>query len=314
MTNSFKYMTEEDFYFIIEVLKDNIETYKKNNVHIRNFSIKLSNGKLIHYNLYTSTIAHILGVNTDYLYSLGIYKEKESYELLENLIYNPSTILELSKKGLIDFGILFSDKIFEKNLIFKELFTLDLNNMYFYSPLVTNKVSPESINYDYGKGLIAYKIDDSKEEYRIVTLSKRTHAKYRAISSHRYYDNKETFINDLLYFTNNQEISFVTEAKYYEKKDQNIYEIKRTIEELLENTKMIDELMIPNKVDVLSELKNKYSIQIMALEGIEDVFEAKDEYDMLKRLYKVMVKNYSNKTFTDDTSLASMENKEDNKL
>ena len=163
---------------------------------------------------------------------------------------------------------------------------------------------------------MAYKIpnDDGEEEYRIVTLSKVTHGKYRGITSHRYYDNEEDFKKDIAYFTNGQDISFVTEAKYYEKKDENISIISRSYEELLENTKRIDELNLPNDVDVLQELKNRYSIKCMALEGIADVLEANDEYEMLKRLYKVIIKNEDKNKFVDDDNLVQTKDQEDKKI
>ena len=86
MANNFKYITEEDFYFIMDTLKENLEIYKENRVHIRNFGIKLSNGAEVYFNLHKSTIAHLLGVNTDYLMSLGYFKEVNSYVLLEKII------------------------------------------------------------------------------------------------------------------------------------------------------------------------------------------------------------------------------------
>ena len=312
MANNFKYMTEEDFYFIIEVLKDNLEAYKNNNIENNNYRIKLANGKEIYFNFRKATVAHLLGINTDYLMSLGYFKEKSSYELLENIIYNPGVIYEYSKNGILNLSTLFSDNIFEKNMIFKDLFKLDLDNLYFYSPTFTNKEDPNNINYDYGRGLLAYKIPDTNDEYRIVNLSKRTHGKYRAISSHRYYDNKEAFISDIKYFTKGQNITFITEASCYENEDEIIYNIVKSNTELLDNTKRIDSLNLSNKVHVLNELKSKYSIKCMMLRGIDEVFNATEEYDMLKRLYEVFVKN--EETFTDDSLITSIGTKEDNKL
>lgn len=314
MANNFKYITEEDFYFIMDTLKENLEIYKENRVHIRNFGIKLSNGAEVYFNLHKSTIAHLLGVNTDYLMSLGYFKEVNSYDLLEKIIYNPNILYEYSKNGILNLSALFSDNIFDKNLIFKDLFTLDLNNLYFYSPLVINKEDPNNINYYYGGGLLAYKIPDTKDEYRLVSLSKRNHGKYRSVISHRYYDNKDDFIKDILFFTKGQNITFAVEGMYYEKKDENIRVITRTNKELLENTKIIDELKLPNKVHVLSELKNKYSINGMALEGVNEIFSAKNEYEMLKRLYKVIIKNEDKKKFVDDDNLVQTKDQEDKKI
>ncbi len=305
MANALKYLSDDDFYLLIDSLKQNLETYKKNNLHIRNFCIKLSNGHEIYFNLHKSTIAHLLGIDVDYLYSLGKFKQDKAYDLLEYIIYNPDSLLEMSKKGLLNFGLLFSDNVFEKNMIFDKLFTLDLNNVYFYSPLVTTKELPSNINYEEGKALIAYKIEgeNNEEEYRIITLSKKTHGKYRSISSHRYYDDKELFMKDLLFFTENQDISMITDAMCYEKKDENTCEVSISIKDLLENTKRIDELGLPNKVDVKEELKRRYSIKCLALDGIDEVLNSKDEYEMLKKLYKVIINNEGNIVFEDDSKI-----------
>ena len=76
--------------------------------------IYLANGDAISFSITKGTIAHLLGVNTNYLSSLGIFKENNSYELLKRLCENAYKIHELHTKGIISYDQLFSKNIIEK--------------------------------------------------------------------------------------------------------------------------------------------------------------------------------------------------------
>lgn len=291
MANRFKNMSEEDLNLILDAIEENLNLYLHNKVNIRNFSINLSNGESEYFNLHKSTIAHLLGINIDYLISTGFfYSSDKSYDILLDLLNNRARLINLVKMGKINLGILFSDHIFEKNIIFRDLFNLDLDNFLFASSLISNRYTNLNSSKDRPL-LLAYKINSDEEEYRIVILSKLTLSKYRGILSHRYYDNKQDFIKDIKYFTEGQEISFITSTKCYEKKDENEVEIIRTYNDLYNNTKLIDELKLDNTVNVDKELESELKVADRTTGKYFRVYEATNNYELLKILYELKLED-----------------------
>ncbi len=88
--------------------------YKRIRLDKRKIMLFLSNGDVVNYTINKSNLAHLLGVNTDYLLSTGLYNESNSYDLLKKFLCNTGNIYKMYKDGIIDLNKLLSPYIEKK--------------------------------------------------------------------------------------------------------------------------------------------------------------------------------------------------------
>lgn len=64
------------FEYLMELIANNVETYNRNSRYKDKFSLTFANGDNIKIYVPNSSVPHLLGVNTNYLMSSGLYREK----------------------------------------------------------------------------------------------------------------------------------------------------------------------------------------------------------------------------------------------
>ncbi|MDO4963141.1 MAG: hypothetical protein Q4E75_03490 [bacterium] len=114
-----KYFEMEE---IFNKIKEIIAYIQNSNFSYRFNNLYLSNGEQISYNIQNECIPHLLGIQTNYLQSLGLFGTKNSFEMLKRLVEDGYRIQQLHVKGIIDY-----DKLFSKHL--KEKVDIFLNNI-----------------------------------------------------------------------------------------------------------------------------------------------------------------------------------------
>ena len=99
---------------LINDISDRINYYKYEKLQYNEIKLVLANGETITLTTPMSSIAHLLGVDTKYLASTGIFKATNSWDLLNEMCNNEYRIYNCIKDGIISENKLFSDHITEK--------------------------------------------------------------------------------------------------------------------------------------------------------------------------------------------------------
>lgn len=117
-------------------IEDCIDWYEKKEIDHTRYKINLSNGKSYEIEYNKNSIAHLLGINIDYLKSTGFY-EGCSYDVLKKIVENPNPLFDKIKNGYLNVNNIFSDHIEKKLSGFKNnskvliediSFVVDYNN------------------------------------------------------------------------------------------------------------------------------------------------------------------------------------------
>lgn len=105
---------------LFEEIKEIINYIEMSRYKDRVHRIYLSNGDKLNYKVPNESIAHLLGINTTYLYSTGRYKNSNSFDLLKEMSTDFYKIYKMNNEGIISYDNLFSKYIYEKIKSFKE--------------------------------------------------------------------------------------------------------------------------------------------------------------------------------------------------
>ncbi len=135
------------FEYLMELIANNVETYNRNSRYKDKFSLTFANGDNI--KIY---VPHLLGVNTNYLMSSGLYREKSSYELLNKMCEDRYRLYRYINDNIIDEKQLFSEHIEKKNSAFVQNLKINIFNMIFACPYDSSRsytTGKETYKFDY---------------------------------------------------------------------------------------------------------------------------------------------------------------------
>lgn len=121
-------------------IKEIINYFEITKYKNRRFRLFLGNGDRLNFYIPNESIAHLLGVNTNYLISTGRFNSTNSFELLKELSENPYRIYKLENEHHIDYNLLFSPYILDKVESFKRNIKLDINEIQFICKYDSNRV------------------------------------------------------------------------------------------------------------------------------------------------------------------------------
>ena len=86
---------KSEFENLVEKIKTCLDWYRKRNFDDKVYKLYLANGERINVIFPKQTIAHLLGIKTEYLKSTKLLKGKSSYEILEEICADPYKICKL---------------------------------------------------------------------------------------------------------------------------------------------------------------------------------------------------------------------------
>lgn len=196
---------------MFQEIKEIINFIELSQYENRRNRIYLSNGDRINFSLPNESIAHLLGINTNYLISTGIFDSTNSFTLLKMLCENAYKINNLSNKNIINQDCLFSTFIQEKIAIFKENIKINTEETELVCKYdssrayLTNKLSEK---YDY---IIIKKLSDGK--FGILGLI--NNGSYYIPMSNQIFDNFEEAKETLNRYLRNQEVALITGVNYF---------------------------------------------------------------------------------------------------
>lgn len=140
------------FEYLMELIANNVETYNRNSRYKDKFSLTFANGDNIKIYVPNSSVPHLLGVNTNYLMSSGLYREKSSYELLNKMCEDRYRLYRYINDNIIDEKQLFSEHIEKKNSAFVQNLKINIFNMIFACPYDSSRsytTGKETYKFDY---------------------------------------------------------------------------------------------------------------------------------------------------------------------
>lgn len=155
-------MTLGDLESLFEKILEIINYYESTNFNERKNKLFLGNGDRLNYCVPKECVAHLLGINTTYLVSTGLFKTTNSFELVKKLCENAYYIYNLSKQKVLNLDKLFSPYIFEKIEIFKDNINIYAESVELVCKYDSNRSfinQANSENYDY---IIVKKYENGK--------------------------------------------------------------------------------------------------------------------------------------------------------
>ena len=187
-------------------IKDLIDWYENKHFDKTSIRLFLASGESFKYYVTKDSIAHMLGIKTDYLSTCGMFNTTKSYELIKELINNEHRISSRILNNEIKLSDIFNKHIDKKIEIFKSNISINLENTLFVCKYDRNKAilcGEQPRNCDY---IIVKEMEDGKiQELDIV----KSGYIIKPVSS-RMYENeqeaKEKFEQLLKY----QDISILT--------------------------------------------------------------------------------------------------------
>lgn len=95
---------KSEFENLVEKIKTCLDWYRKRNFDDKVYKLYLANGERINVIFPKQTIAHLLGIKTEYLKSTKLLKGKSSYEILEEICADPYKICKLVSEGHLTYS------------------------------------------------------------------------------------------------------------------------------------------------------------------------------------------------------------------
>ena len=122
----------EKYNNIIEKLNNNISYYERMNFYNNKYLLYLANGSILNVRIFENNIAHLLGVNLDYLKMSNKFKPNmNSYECLKYFLDNSYMFGKLASEKKLNFDSMFSKNIDEKLDVFIDNINIRTDDMFF---------------------------------------------------------------------------------------------------------------------------------------------------------------------------------------
>lgn len=306
---------------LFEKIKDLLEFVNDNKLTNKNYFLylaSLASGEKIEYTLTKESIPHLLGIDTTYLISTGLYSSKNSYYVFTEMLEDPYRLYNLAKEGKVNYNILFSKHIDKKLSCFKSNINInphEIQCVSIYMKERTYTTGETSENFDY---VIIKK--NSDENIGLLCLAKNNEGIYVPMSS-QILENKEEINNSFEKILTNQEITILTGIHA---RDFSTYKSYITLDEQISriielqkykekyNTSIdvsnnflyyINKLKDNREIFAQSEETSKYIEQSQELEKVKKEIEELRKYktELEKRVTKLNEENSSLKTQVDES-------------
>ncbi|MBQ2946811.1 MAG: hypothetical protein IJE04_03055 [Bacilli bacterium] len=209
----------ESLFYNIEDIIDYVE---RSQIENKKSKIFLANDGGITFNIPKESIPHLIGIDTSYLTSTNIFKNKNSFELLKEFVENPYRIYTLVNDGVLKYDKIFSQYVLQKVESFKENIKINIYETQFvckYNSTKSYQISNKSEKYDY---IIVKKYLDGKIGVLGIVKNEYSYVP----RSNRIYPNFESFKNEMQDILTNQEITIMTGVNLYNKIDDYKKEFK----------------------------------------------------------------------------------------
>ena len=195
---------------IIDKVRESVEWYDKRNFDNRIYNVVLDNGEKLRICFSHNSLAHLLGIDTEYLKSTGVFP-KDSYDILKSICNDSYRLYSMVQQGNLTYDSFISNYIYEKLEGFQSICGIDLYNIEFvckYSKEYSYITGHPQLEADY---YIGYKTNNG---LHIIGLKRN--GNYYYPMTNRYVDfNDEETMKFLKQMLENQAITMPTKSDIY---------------------------------------------------------------------------------------------------
>lgn len=178
----------------------------------RSYNLRLDNGEDLRIVFNNNSLAHLLGINTEYLKATGLFKGS-SYEILQMICNDSYRLYNMIRQGHLTFENFISDFAFDKVKGFKNICGIDLYNIEFICKYSKESSYVTGYAQQDGDYYIAYKAENENGLF-IIGLKKDGNYYYPMTNRFVDFNNEESerFLEVLL---TNQTITMPTFSHLY---------------------------------------------------------------------------------------------------
>lgn len=205
-----KIRNKSEFDELVEKMSECLEWHEKKNFKDKVYNLLLDNGDKLKISFSNSSVAHLLGIDTEYLKTTGLFKDN-SHDILKQVCNDSYRLYNMVRGGHITFDNFISDFAYEKVNGFKNICGIDLYNIEFickYSKENSYITGYQQLEGDY---YIAYKTDNG-----LFVIGFKKNGEYYYPMTNRFIDlndeESRKFLNVLL---TNQNITMATYSNLY---------------------------------------------------------------------------------------------------
>ena len=196
---------------LFEEIKEIINFIELSQYQNRRNRIYLSKGDRLNFSVPNNTIAHLLGINTNYLMSTGMCASTNSFDILKEICENAYRINKAHRDGILSYDQLFSPYIKQKLEGFKENIKLNIEETILVCKYDSSRAfitDTKSEKYDY---IIVKKYQDGK----IGILGIVNKGNYYVPMSNQLFYSFEEAKETLESYLKNQEVAIMTGVNYF---------------------------------------------------------------------------------------------------
>ena len=222
-------ISSEEYNKMVEKMEQCFGDYNRKNFEDNKFNLSLANGDYITIRVPKNNVAHLLGLNVDYLKASGLFKKNlNSYDFLEYFFENSYGVKKQIENGNLKYESVFSDYMKEKLDAFSYNINIRTDDMYCI------------IKYDKEK---TYQVEKVAEisDYYIIRKNPKNYGYYilglvqsdynpnvYVPSTSRMYTNHSDFENFMERLAFKQEITYpyIMKVDNYEKEYQGSFILK----------------------------------------------------------------------------------------
>lgn len=196
---------KSEFDELIEKISECLDWYEKKSFEDKSYNLRLDNGDDLRIVFDRNTIAHLLGIDTEYLKTTGLFKGK-SYDILKFICNDPYRVYNMIRGNHLLYSNFISDFAFDKVDGFKNICGIDLGNIEFvckYSKARSYVTGLQQLEGDY---YVAYKSNNG-----LFIIGFKKNGDYYYPMTNRVIDfNNEESMNFLKVLLSNQIITMAT--------------------------------------------------------------------------------------------------------
>lgn len=242
---------------LIENIRECLEWHSRRNFNDISYNLVMDNGEKIRIVFNNNSIAHLLGIDTEYLKTTGMFNDN-SYEILKQVCNNSYRLYNMINQGHLKYDSFISDYASEKVQGFRKICGIDLYNVEFICKYDKSKSYNTGNTEQTADYYIAYRSEDG-----LFVVGLKRNGMYYYPMTNRYLDlENEKDIEFLKAILNNQHITMPRLT--------NIYYFNNGT-----NSKpmYVDYLKKSSMLRTLSGYKRKYGAEVDILDGYQTVNE-----------------------------------------
>lgn len=259
----------EELFEKIKELLNYVNTEKLTNNNYFLYLGNLEGGEKLEYELTKESIPHLLGIDTTYLVSKGIFSSKNSYSVVLEMLEDPYRIYTLAKEGKLDLNKLFSKHIDKKLKCFKDNINInphEIEAVSVYCKEKTYSTTENASNFEY---VIIKKYENGS--VGLLCLAKNNDDIYVPMSN-QLLETESEIDKGLENILRNQEITILNgiHVAYF-----GTFKVYITLDEQISRIRQLQKYK--NKYNVSIDISNNFLYFINKLKDNKEFFNQSEE-------------------------------------